>query len=149
MGKGVALGTGAYNFWVPRRTNVNLVFSHIHPTRSQKAVGPYNVIRLGFDGMRAEDAKVMLAPYRNHQWSLDGLEYFRVDCTDPVVIHFERERERSGRYGPYERFSAVNGLAYGDDTVVAFLNVRINEWLYYDSGYHWPVMVISDRKSVH
>ena len=41
----------------------------------------------------------------------------------------------------------MNGLAYGDDRVVAFLDSRIDEWLYYDSGYHWPMMVISDLRS--
>jgi hypothetical protein len=36
----------------------------------------------------------------------------------------------------------VNGLAYGDDRVIAFMDYKVNEWLYYDSGYHWPVMVV-------
>jgi len=40
-------------------------------------------------------------------------------------------------------FSAVNGLAYGDDHVIAFLDYKRDEWLYYDSGYHWPLMVVS------
>jgi hypothetical protein len=37
----------------------------------------------------------------------------------------------------------VNGLAYGDDRVIAYLDYKKDEWLYYDTGYHWPVMVIS------
>jgi hypothetical protein len=94
--------------------------------------------------MRGDVDDALLAPYRNHQWHVDQLNYFRLDCTSQVSVHFERLRERSGRYGPYERFSAVNGLAYGDDRVIAFLDVKKDEWLYYDTGYHWPRMVVSD-----
>jgi hypothetical protein len=92
--------------------------------------------------------ETLLASYHNHQWGVAGLDYFRVDCTDKVILHFERSRERSKQYGPYERFSAVNGLAYGDDKVVAFLDIKINEWLYYDSGYHWPILVVTDVASL-
>ena len=123
---------------------MNLIFSYVHPTRSQKALGPFTSISLSADVMRSEADAELLAPYRNHQWHVEGLDYFRLDCTSRVSVHFERLRERSGRYGPFERFSAVNGLAYGDDRVIAFLDVKINEWLYYDSGHHWPRMVVSD-----
>ena len=53
---------------------------------------------------------------------VDGFDYFRLDCTARVVIHFERLRERSTSYGPFERLSAVNGLTYGDDRVLSFLD---------------------------
>ena len=123
---------------------MNLIFSYVHPSRSQKALGPFERISLSVDGMRADADVALLAPYRNHQWHVEELDYFRLDCTSRVMVHFERAREQSGRYGPYERFSAVNGLAYGDDRVIAFLDLKSDEWLYYDSGYHWPLMVVSD-----
>jgi len=97
--------------------------------------------------MRGDASPTVLGSYRNHQWNVEELDYFRLDCTSQVNVHFERAREHSNRYGPFERFSAVNGLAYGDDRVIAFLDSRIDEWLYYDSGYHWPMMVIIDVRS--
>jgi hypothetical protein len=93
-------------------------------------------------------ANNVIAAYHNHQWKVEGLDYFRADCTGRVVIQFERSQERSGVYGPYERFSAVNGLGYGDDQVIAFLDLKVNEWLYYDTGYHWPVMLVTDVASL-
>jgi hypothetical protein len=99
---------------------------------------------LGFDGMRADGDEALLVSYHQHQWGVEGLDYFRLDCTTRVVLHFERAQERSHSYGPYERFSAVNGLAYGDDRVVSSLDSKKNEWLYYDTGYHWPVMIVTD-----
>jgi hypothetical protein len=127
---------------------MNLISSYVHPTKSQITLGPFQSIRLSFDGLRGGDDKALLAAYHKHQWAVNGLDYFRLDCTDRVVFHFERAQERSTFYGPYERFSAVNGLAYCDDQVVTFLDPKKAEWLYYDTGYHWPVMVISDPKYV-
>ena len=68
----------------------------------------------------------------------------RLDCTARVSVHFERPEAVSKQYGPYQHFSAVNGLAYGDDRVIAFLDLKINEWFYYDTGYHWPMMVVTE-----
>jgi hypothetical protein len=98
---------------------MNLIFSYVHPRKSQKTLGPFNSIRLNVDGMRGDAGDTVLAAYRNHQWSVEGLDYFRLDCTAQVAVHFERSRERSSQYGSFERFSAVNGLAYGDDRVIA------------------------------
>lgn len=134
----------------PRGTQghaVNLIFSYVHPSRSQKTLGPFGRINLTVDGMRADAEPALLASYRNHQWHVEELDYFRLDCTNRVIVHFERSQEQSVRYGPFERFSAVNGLAYGDDRVIAFLDIKIDEWFYYDSGAHWPRMVVSDIPS--
>jgi hypothetical protein len=93
--------------------------------------------------MREESAGLLRAPYRNHQWEVDGVRYFRLDCTAAVTVCFERAGDRSTSYGPYARFSMVNGLAYGDDQVIAFMDYKKNEWLYYDTGYHWPQMIVT------
>jgi hypothetical protein len=126
---------------------MNLIFSHIHPIKSQKVLGSYGCVHLSSEGMREEKKNSLIAAYKHHQWAIDGQQYFRVDCTDRVDIHFERAQERSSRYGPFERFSTVNGLAYGDDKVVAILDIKVSEWLYYDSGHHWPVLVITELGS--
>ena len=123
---------------------MNLIFSYVHPTKSQKTLGPFNAIWLQSDGLRSEPDGPLRAPYRDHQWDVEGLSYFRLDCTARVIIQFARGRERSVMYGPYERFSAVNGLSYGDDKVIAFLDNKIGEWFYYDTGYHWPALLVID-----
>jgi hypothetical protein len=128
---------------------MNLIFSYVHPSRAPRSLGPFKRIRLSFDGMRGDTGDALLALYRKHQWDVEGLDYFRLDCTSQVVIHFERSQEHSSHYGPFERFSAVNGLAYGDDRVICFLDFKKNEWLYYDTGYHWPTMVVADLAYAH
>lgn len=123
---------------------MNLIFSYVHPSKPPRTLGPFDSIFLSTAGMRVEEGSgPARVPYRNHQWEVDGLSYFRLDCTTRVTVRFQRSKERSTQYGPYQRFSAVNGLAYGDDRVIAFLDYKVNEWLYYDSGHHWPIMVVT------
>jgi hypothetical protein len=126
---------------------MNLIFSYVHPNRSGRTLGPFRSVRFSVDGMRADADDRLVASYHKHQWGVEGLDYFRLDCTSRVVIHFERKNERSSPYGPFERFSAVNGLAYGDDHVLTFLDFKEKEWLYYDTGYHWPNLVVTDVMS--
>lgn len=126
---------------------MNLIFSYVHPSKSAKTLGPFKSVRLSIDGMRTDADDTLVASYHKHQWGVEGLDYFRLDCTSRVAIHFERARERSSQYGPFERFSAVNGLAYCDDRVITFLDFKENEWLYYDTGYHWPHLVVTDVTS--
>ena len=120
-----------------------LVFSYVHPSKSAHTLGPFARIWLNIEGMRSALGGVVVAPYREHQWCVDEEKYFRLDCTAKVHVHFTRAAESSQRYGQFQRFSAVNGLAYGDDRVIAYLDYKKDEWLYYDTGYHWPVMVIT------
>ena len=122
---------------------LRLVFSYVHPSKPSRTLGPLARIWLSVDGMRGEvDARVV-ASYREHQWCVDEEKYFRLDCTAKVRVDFTRLGDASSLHGEFQRFSAVNGLAYGDDRVIAFLDYKKNEWLYYDTGYHWPVMVIT------
>ena len=107
-------------------------------------LGPFNSIWLNSGGMRTEAKGPIRAAYRKHQWEVDGLSYFRLDCTTQVNVKFEDGSEQSAKYGPYKRFSAVDGLAYGDDKVLAFMDQKSDKWLYYDTGYHWSDMVVSD-----
>ena len=124
---------------------MNLIFSFVHPSQPSITIGPFSVIWLDSEGMRSEKGGALRAPYSNHQWIVDGQTYFRLDCTANVDVRFERDAQRSTTYGPYTRFSAVNGLAYGDGKVIAFLDHKSGDWLFYDSGYRWPTMVVASR----
>lgn len=63
-------------------------------------------------------------------------------------IHFEDGKQRtSRRFGPYERFSAADGIAHTDSKVFAFVDRKVGDWFCYDDGYHWPVMVVADART--
>lgn len=130
---------------------MNLILSFIHFHRQAKAVGPFESVRLDGETVRALPGGALVAHHREHQWEVDGKRYYRLDATTLVHIHFERRQHpapaysrRSRDFGPFERFSAVDGIAYTDDRVFAFVDGRVGDWFCYDDGQHWPVMVVSD-----
>ena len=61
-------------------------------------LGPFNSIWLDAEGLRLEAKGALRAPYLKHQWELDGLSYFRLDCTTQVTMHFE-DRAEPARLG--------------------------------------------------
>jgi hypothetical protein len=123
---------------------MHLVFSYVHPTKPSCTLGPVRSIWLNIQGMRSEENGPIRAAYQEHQWRVEGEQYFRLDCTAKVQIHFTADGKSSAQYGPYQRFSAVNGLAYGDDRVIAFLDYKRDQWLFYDTGYHWTEMIVTE-----
>jgi hypothetical protein len=125
---------------------MNLVLSFVHPAKPAKTVGPFHAIRLDGDSIREVQNRTLVAHHMQHQWEVEGERYFRVDATTRVHIHFERlpQGEYSRQFGPYERFSAIDGIAYTDDRVFAFVDTKVGDWFCYNDGQHWPIMVVSD-----
>ncbi len=125
---------------------MNLILSFVHPSKPAKSVGPFHGIRLDGDSVREVQNHTLVARHREHQWEVEGERYFRLDGTTQVHIHFERPPEGaySRQFGPYERFSAIDGIAYTDDRVFAFVDPKVGDWFCYNDGQHWPIMVVSD-----
>lgn len=124
---------------------MNLVLSFVHPKKPSRTVGPFQSIRLDGDGVREDPKGAIVARHRDHQWEVEGERYYRLDATTSVRVHFERRPDLYSRvFGPYRRFSAVDGIAYTDDRVFAFVDTKLGDWFCYDDGHHWPVMVVSD-----
>jgi hypothetical protein len=62
-------------------------------TLGRRTACPFMSIRVGFDGLRADADDALLALYRQHQWGVEGLDYFRLDCTTRVVEVVERHSQ--------------------------------------------------------
>jgi hypothetical protein len=125
---------------------MNLILSFVHPSKPAKTAGPFHGIRLDGDSVREMQNHTLVARHLQHQWEVDGERYFRLDTTTRVHIHFERPPQGaySRQFGPYERFSAVDGIAYTDDRVFAFVDPKVGDWFCYNDGQHWPIMVVTD-----
>lgn len=125
---------------------MKLVLCFVHPSRPAKTVGPFNTVRLDGESVRDPEKRALIARHREHQWEVDGERYSRLDATVPVRIHFERPPEGTASrvLGPYRRFSAIDGIAYADERVFAFVDPKVGDWFCYNDGQHWPVMVLSD-----
>jgi hypothetical protein len=131
------------------RPALNLILSFVHPTKPPRSIGPFSLIRLDTESLLDASDNV-LARHRNHVWQVGAERYFRLDATARVRIHFERgrhdarEMSRSRDFGPFDRFSAVDGITYTDDRVFAFADAKFGDWFCYDDGRHWAVMVVID-----
>lgn len=125
---------------------MNLLVSFIHPSKPARAVGPFQAIRFDGDTVRDAAKRALIGRHVQHQWEVAGERYFRLECSSRVRVHFEQPREgtSSRPFGPYERFSAVDGIAYADERVFAFVDSNVGDWFCYNDGQHWPVMIVSD-----
>jgi hypothetical protein len=128
---------------------MNLVLSFVHPSKPAKSLGPFHSIRLDGETVRDRVSREVIATSREHQWAVGDERYFRLDCTARVRIYFERLREgrTSREFGPYQRFSAVDGIVYTDDRVFAFVDAKAGDWFCYNDGQHWPVMIVTDASA--
>jgi hypothetical protein len=125
---------------------MKLVLSFVHPGKPARTVGPFHAVRLDGESVREVQNRTLVARHEQHQWEIDGERYYRLDATTRVRIQFERppQGESSRSFGPYERFSAVDGIAYTDERVFAFVDPKVGDWFCYHDGQHWPVMVLND-----
>lgn len=127
--------------------SMDLILSFIHPTRSARTLGPFKTIWIDRESLRDGADGPVLARHRHHQWEIDGQSYYRLDCTARVRVSFTGGKAPPPReFGPFNRFSAVDGLAYTDDKVFAVLDEKVSAWFCYDAGNHWPTMVISEAR---
>jgi hypothetical protein len=130
---------------------LNVVFSFIHAGKAGRTLGPFAAICLDAETLRDAKTGALIARHTDHQWGIGGERYFRLDCTSAVRIHFETpgqpasgNNRRSRAYGPYQRFSSVDGIAYVEDRVFAFIDAKVGSWYSYSDGRHWSVMMVND-----
>jgi hypothetical protein len=122
---------------------LQLVLSFVHPSRPPRSLGPFSRLWLDARSLRAEADGPVLAHHVRGEWHVEGDTYYRLDCAARVSIGFERhDGGRSRLFGPFASFSAVDGLAYTDSKIFAFLDKRAGAWLCYDLGDHYPLMVL-------
>jgi hypothetical protein len=125
---------------------VNLVLSFVHPRKQARSVGPFHGIRIDTKSIRDLPADKLVARMTNHQWEVEGESFFRLDASSRVRIHFERDviTAKSRPFGPYGNFSTVDGIAYVENRVFAFVDGKVGDWFCYDDGRYWAVMIVTD-----
>ena len=100
---------------------------------------------LRFDGitLRHIDGN-HLADHKENRWHLfDGGQYWRLECAFVCIVWFEGgDGRRSRDFGPYRRFSAVDGILYGDEATIASSDDERNEWYAFPLQGHWPSVIV-------
>jgi hypothetical protein len=121
--------------------SIELVF--LRETDPPKRKGPYRSVRFESEVIRAEAGGPVIAKHERHEWYVDGEPYARLQCNGSIVVHFERvDGSRSSRYGPYESVSFIDGVAYVDHRIFAFVDRSIVDWYCHEDDKHWPLMIV-------
>jgi hypothetical protein len=127
---------------------VNLILSFVDAVRPARIAGPFGSVRFDRKGIREASGGGVVAQHEERRWNLEGESYTRLEVMSRTRVHFEGSRperqslDRSGDFGPYERFSAAEGIAYADGQVLAFVS-KLGDWFCCDDGRHWAVMVVT------
>ena len=112
-------------------------------TAPPKRKGPYRVVRFEGEVIRAEPGGPPISKHEYHEWHVDGAPYSRLQIDCRASVRFERvDGARSKRYGPYANVSFVDGVAYVEHQIFAFVDRSIGDWYSHENEMHWPIMLV-------
>lgn len=121
---------------------MQLVFAETGPG-STLTLGPLPQVWIDGENLRDARGGAVLAQHRRHAWIVRGRRFFRLDCASPVTLHFENEYgDASPTYGPFLHFSCADGVAYGDGSICANLDLETCRWYGHVDRKYWQVMVV-------
>ena len=123
--------------------NPGLTLVLTNPRGEPLALGPLTKLR--FDGPQLFiEPGGLLAKHVDHQWELTtGRRYSRLEGVHRLEVCFESHNGNSSRtVGPFDSFSAVDGILYADFHIIAFCDEQNKDWYSYDLGSHWKAVVV-------
>jgi hypothetical protein len=109
----------------------------------QKAHGP-SISRGPFESIVFERATVrereggpVIATHLPHCWSVEGEEFLRLDFEPAVMVTWEGFPGAPSTTG---QLHCVNGVAYIDRRMFAFVDRERGDWYLLREGHHHPVL---------
>jgi hypothetical protein len=118
-----------------------LVFSTTRAGESEEL----EVKRAIFEGESVRDAVSgpEIARHDNHAWVHRGKRFFRMEVFAEVVVSFAHGNGQTSRFfGPYKHFSLVDGIAYVEHRVFAFVDAQQKDWYAIDLASHWRLLIV-------
>ena len=122
---------------------MSIELTFLRDTAPPKRKGPYRSVRFEGEVIRAEAGGPAISKHEHHEWRVDGVPYSRLQIDCRVTACFERvDGARSKRFGPYGCMSFIDGVAYVDHQIFAFVDRSIRDWYCHEDEHHWPLMII-------
>jgi len=122
-------------------TSIELTF--LRDTAPPKRKGPYRIVRFEGEVIRAEPGGPPVAKHEHHEWLADGAPYSRLQIDCRVTVCFERvDGARSKRFGPYTGMSFIDGVAYVEHHIFAFVDRSVRDWYCHEDEQHWQLMLV-------
>jgi hypothetical protein len=107
--------------------------------------GPYSSIRLEGEVICEHHGGPVIALHVSDGWRVDGEHYLRLDCDTPVVVLWDGS-PTEGTPGTTGHFSSVDGIAYIDRRILAFVDCERHDWYLKREGQHKPVLMLKPVK---
>ena len=114
-----------------------------NPRGEPLLLGPFTKLR--FDGRQLfVEPGGLMAKHADHRWELTaGQRYSRLESVRRLQVCFEsHDGNNSKTLGPFDSFSAVDGILYADFHIIAFCDEQNKDWYSYDLASHWKAVVI-------
>lgn len=117
--------------------SVMLVFSKAAGARL--SLGPFAAVR--FEGERLCDGASgsTIAEHLSHGWQVAGADYLRLDIEAPMRVTWDGHAGSPATSG---HFSCVNGVAYIDRRILAFVDRERRDWYLLREGHHCPALTV-------
>jgi hypothetical protein len=97
------------------------------------------------DLIREHQGGAVIAKHAPNGWSVDGKNYLRVDGETSVIVLWDGS-PTGGTPGTTGHFSSVDGIAFIDRRILAFLDLERHDWYLKREGQHKPVLVLEPVK---
>jgi hypothetical protein len=107
----------------------------VHRGENKHELGSFQELEFLRNHMREPGAAEPIVSHVHHRWTVPGAEhsYTHLEVVGPLWILGPDAQ----KVGPYLSFSVVNGTAYVDQRIFAFLDVQQDDWYITDLGEHW------------
>lgn len=106
-----------------------------------KRKGPYKRLLFEVEIVRERPAGPVIAQHRGHAWHVDGERFTRLDVEGRTELQF-LDGEASERSWPSGLFSTVDGVAYREGQVLAYIDLHSGKWIRTKDGRAWPVLLV-------
>ena len=127
-----------------RAHHVSIKITFGRPKGDPIFLGPFN--RLVFVGsqLRTDEAGSAIASHEDHAWRVKGERYSRLDILGPLVVVMSKPNGQRV-FGPFTSFSCVDGVAYTENRVFAFVDNEQADWYCLEDGHHWKTMETREK----
>jgi len=101
--------------------------------------GPFNSVVFERETVREEQGGPVIASLVFHCWTIDGLEFLRLDVLSPVRVTWEGFAGAPSTTG---QLHCIDGVAYIDRRMFAVVDRERGDWYLLRERQHQPVLVV-------
>jgi hypothetical protein len=113
------------------------------PTEPPVTLGPAPWFRVAGNFIRQGPHGNIVGTFRRHNWEVESRQYGRIECREPVLVHFEDAAGGPTEdFGPFADFLCLDGALHAGGEVFAKFMEETQLWHCLPTETYWPVLVV-------